>query len=99
MTVDKAKAYRDILVRAGKTFVQAFISSLTIDGFFGISDFTTLKKIALSVLVGAVAAGISAVWNSFLEWLTVRIGEMEDGDMELTEEEVEAINEEVNANG
>ena len=70
------KAVRDILIRASKTFVQAFISYLSIDAFFGVTDYTTLKKIALSLVVGALAAGVSAVWNSILEWINRRIDEM-----------------------
>lgn len=75
------KKVKDILIRAGKTFVQAFISYLSIDAFFGVTDLTALKKIALSLLVGALAAGVSAVWNSLLEWISSRIEAMdEDGE-------------------
>ena len=70
------KKARDILIRASKTFVQAFISYLSIDAFFGVTDYTALKKIALSLVVGALAAGVSAVWNSILEWINRRIDEM-----------------------
>ncbi len=76
----KKNAVKDILIRAAKTFVQAFISYLSIDAFFGVTDLTTLKKLALSLLVGALAAGVSAVWNSLIEWLTIRIGNIEEGD-------------------
>ena len=71
---------KDILIRALKTFVQAFISYLSIDAFFGVTDLNALKKIALSLLVGALAAGVSAVWNSLIEWLSRKI---EEGDDEL----------------
>ena len=80
MTADKKKVIRDILIRAGKTFVQAFISYLSIDAFFGVTDLGALKKIALSLLVGALAAGVSAVWNSLLEWINRRIEEMDEED-------------------
>ncbi len=76
----KKNAVKDILIRAAKTFVQAFISYLSVDAFFGVTDSTTLKKLALSLLVGALAAGVSAVWNSLIEWLTIRIGNIEEGD-------------------
>lgn len=76
MTAEKKKALKDILTRAGKTFVQAFISALGIDSFFGVSGTSALKRVALSILVGALASGISAVWNSLLEWVTVRIDEL-----------------------
>jgi hypothetical protein len=80
MTADKKKVIRDILIRAGKTFVQAFISYLSIDAFFGVTDLGAFKKIALSLLVGALAAGVSAVWNSLLEWINRRIEEMDEED-------------------
>jgi len=80
-----SKKVRDILIRAGKTFMQAFISYLSIDAFFGVTDISALKKIALSVLVGAVAAGISAVWNTLLEWINRRIDELDEEDEEPTE--------------
>ena len=85
MPNEKRKAFKNILTRAGKTFVQAFISYLSIDGFFGVTDLNAIKKIALSILVGALAAGISAVWNAFIEWLTARIDEMEF-EQELTDD-------------
>jgi len=74
------KKVKDILIRAGKTFVQAFISYLSVDAFFGVTDLTALKKIALSLLVGALAAGVSAVWNSLLEWVSNRIDKIDEED-------------------
>ena len=85
MTIEKKKAIRDILIRAAKTFVQAFISYLSIDAFFGVTDYTALKKIALSLVVGALAAGVSAVWNSILEWINRRIDEMGEEEPEEVE--------------
>lgn len=64
MTKEKIK---DFATRAGKTFIQAFLAALSIDMIVGVTDFETLKKLALSVLIAAVAAGISAVWNMALE--------------------------------
>ena len=72
------KKAKDILIRASKTFVQAFISYLSIDAFFGVTDYNALKKIALSLLIGALAAGVSAVWNSLLEWINRKIDELEE---------------------
>lgn len=60
MTKEKIK---DVVSRASKTFVQAFVSSISVDALIGVTDFDTLKKLAISVLIAAVAAGISAVWN------------------------------------
>jgi hypothetical protein len=51
--------YKDIAIRAIKTFVQAFLAVLAID-VITIKDWATARP----VLVGAVAAGVSAVWNS-----------------------------------
>ncbi len=78
MSIEKKKIIRDILIRAAKTFVQAFISYLSIDAFFGVTDYTTLKKIALSLVIGALAAGVSAVWNSILEWINRKIDEIDE---------------------
>ena len=66
--MDKKKI-KDIIARASKTFIQAFLGSLTIDSFFGVTDVDAIKKIGLSMLVGAVAAGVSAVWNTLLDLL------------------------------
>lgn len=78
MNIEKKKIIRDILIRAAKTFVQAFISYLSIDAFFGVTDYTALKKIALSLVIGALAAGVSAVWNSILEWINRKIDEIDE---------------------
>lgn len=51
--------YKDIAIRAIKTFIQAFLAVLVID-VVTIKDWATAKP----VLIGAVAAGVSAVWNS-----------------------------------
>ena len=72
MTKGKIK---DIVARASKTFIQAFIGSFTIDAFFGATDTETIKKIGLSMLVAAIAAGVSAVWNMLLEFLYRKIDE------------------------
>lgn len=50
---------KDIVVRAAKTFVQAFIASIAVAN---ITDSSNLK----AVLVAAVAAGVSAVWNTLI---------------------------------
>lgn len=63
------KKAKDILIRTLKTFVQAFIGYFTADIFIGITDITTLKKVVLSALIGAFAAGICAVWNMLIAWL------------------------------
>lgn len=50
---------KDIAVRALKTFIQAFIASLAVATQ---TDFSNYK----AILVAAVSAGVSAVWNSLL---------------------------------
>ena len=57
MTKEKIK---DVATRASKTFIQAFVGSITIDSFFGVTDLNAIKRIGLSVLVAGVAAGVIA---------------------------------------
>ena len=60
--------YKDIAIRALKTFIQAFVPVLI--AAFQVADLTdwdSLKTIAYSALISAFAAGISAVWNLVLE--------------------------------
>ena len=49
----------DIVVRMAKTFVQAFIAVLVV-GYASVKDFEGVK----ALVVAALAAGISAVWNA-----------------------------------
>lgn len=49
--------WKDIVIRAVKTFVQTFLAT------WALSDFK-LEKVAI---IGAGAAGISAVWNFIKE--------------------------------
>lgn len=58
---------KDIIVRALKTFVQAFLSAVSVDTLLGVTDFDTFKRIGISMLIAGTAAGISAVWNTMLE--------------------------------
>lgn len=51
---------KDILVRAVKTFVQGFLGALAVT--LPSSDFSD-SKILKSLIIGAVAGGISAVMN------------------------------------
>ena len=56
--------YKDILIRALKTFVQAFIpvvvSALSVAD---LTDFSKIKSVLYSAIISGAAAGISAVWN------------------------------------
>ena len=51
---------KDILVRAVKTFVQGFLGALAVT--LPSSDFSD-SKVLKSLIIGAVAGGISAVMN------------------------------------
>lgn len=53
--------WKDIIIRAGKTFLQAFLSALVIDSA-SIGDFNVMKP----MLISALAAGLSAVMNFVL---------------------------------
>lgn len=57
---------KDILIRALKTFVQGFLAALVIT--LPSSDLTQ-EEVVKSLLLGAVAGGISAVMNLILKYL------------------------------
>jgi hypothetical protein len=76
---------KDILARAGKTFAQAFISAISVDSIFGVTDLDTLKRIGLSMLIAGIAAGISAIWNMVQNWLYRKIDELMPTEEQLTE--------------
>lgn len=57
---------KDILIRAGKTFVQGFLGALAIT--LPNSDFSNMQVVK-SLLIGAVAGGISAVMNLIINML------------------------------
>lgn len=62
--------WKDISVRAFKTFLQAFIGSLVI--MLPNTDFTdlsTIKTTLISVVIGASACGLSAVMNIAINYL------------------------------
>ncbi|MBQ2902809.1 MAG: hypothetical protein IJA31_11605 [Clostridia bacterium] len=67
----------DILERAGKTFLQAFLSAISVDVLLGVTDFAALKKVGISMLIAALAAGISAVWNMALDAINRRFASKE----------------------
>ena len=57
---------RDILIRAGKTFLQGFLASLMV---FINSNATIDKTMLKSAIIGAIAGGISAVMNFIIQSL------------------------------
>lgn len=57
---------KDILIRAGKTFIQGFLGALAITlPTADISD----RAVVMSLFIGGLSAGISAVMNLFLDVL------------------------------
>lgn len=64
---------KDIAVRAVKTFAQAFLSAISVDALFGVTDKDTLKSVGISMLIAGTAAGISAVWNAAVEIINLKI--------------------------
>lgn len=62
----------DIIVRALKTFVQAFFGVIAAEASAvatNVADWTDLKAVGAAfapVVVAAISAGISAVWNYLL---------------------------------
>ena len=57
---------KDILIRAVKTFIQGFLGALAIT--LPNSDFSNMQVVK-SLLIGAVAGGISAVMNLIINML------------------------------
>lgn len=57
---------KDILIRAGKTFIQGFLGALAVT--LPNSDFSNIQVVK-SLLIGAVAGGISAVMNLIINML------------------------------
>lgn len=74
---------KDIAVRALKTFIQAFLSAISVDALFGVTDLDTLKKVLISILIAAGAAGISAVWNMVRDMIDARLAGKGAGTMTL----------------
>lgn len=61
----KAKL-KDIMIRATKTFIQAFLAVFTLDGIV-FTDLEAAKSMLITTTIAALAAGISAVWNLVME--------------------------------
>lgn len=61
---------KDIVIRALKTFIQGFLGALTVTlPNSDVLDFSVLK----SLLIGAIAAGISAVMNLILNLINKKV--------------------------
>ncbi len=59
--------WKDVGIRAFKTFIQAFIS-IAIAGLSGVNfiEGEDLKNVLIGIAISAGAAGVSAVWNAVL---------------------------------
>lgn len=55
--------YKDVAIRAAKTFAQAFLAALSVS-VVGVADLDTAK----AALIAAVAAGVAAAWNAILNY-------------------------------
>ena len=66
---------KDILIRAFKTFIQGFLATMIV--LLKESDLTDIN-ILKSVLIGAVAGGISAIMNLIINALQKDLPEFED---------------------
>lgn len=67
----------DFLVRAAKTFIQAFIpviiANIALIGNHIVNwDFSDWKGWLAPILISAVAAGIAAIWNLILEKINAK---------------------------
>ncbi|MCI9127587.1 MAG: hypothetical protein HFG28_10385 [Eubacterium sp.] len=54
---------KDIIVRAMKTFIQAFAASISVDSLISATDKDAIVRVGTSMLIAGVSAGVSAVWN------------------------------------
>ena len=88
MILKKKYSRKEIFERASKTFIQGFIGSLAIT--LPNTDFTT-KGVWQSVLIGALASGISALMNYFSNLLE----DEEEIEMLEDEEEIEVLDDDV----
>ena len=76
---------KDVLIRAIKTFWQAVIAYLATS--FGtqiagidVFDFDALKNCAIGLIVGSVAAGLSASWNGVIQPALDKLKKSKGGD-------------------
>jgi hypothetical protein len=63
------KINKDIVNRAIKTFIQAFVGSITINSFLVVNDVNAFKAVLYSTLIGGLSAGLSAVQNMIINHL------------------------------
>lgn len=63
---------KDVFVRAGKTFIQAFLAVIILSFQNGID--VTSKEAISSVVIAAIAAGMSAINNLIINSLNKKVG-------------------------
>jgi len=104
---------KDVLIRALKTLWQASVAYLLLNAKviadaiatdLEVGGFETIKSVGMSILLGAVAAGLSAVYNAFLrDKINPNYAQVEDDTSEdeigiipsLQDEEEEEIEDDV----
>ncbi len=71
--------WKDVGKRAVKTFVQAFVAAVGVhmEQVAGIRDLESARAIVTPILVGGVAAGISAAWNVVTGCISHEEGEVD----------------------
>ncbi len=62
--------WKDVCIRAGKTFMQAFVANVSMEQIFAITDAESAEMILRSMLIAGLSAGISAVWNMVADYLS-----------------------------
>ena len=91
----KNSKFKDVLIRALKTFWQATASYIIVNinvianaitADLEVGGFETLKSVGLSVGVGAIAAGLSALYNGVIRPLIVHETPVIVDDASLLEE-------------
>lgn len=62
----KAVKWKDVLIRALKTFVEAFVGAVAVNRMFGVADWGTFKSILTETALAGISAGVCAVWNMII---------------------------------
>ena len=79
--MSKQEKFKDVLTRAWRTFWQASMSYLIVNIHviadaittdLEVGGFETLKSVGLTVGVGAIAAGLSALYNGVIRPLIIK---------------------------
>lgn len=68
--------WKDVGIRAGKTFVQAFAANVSMEQIMAVTDTESAEVILHSMLIAGLSAGISAVWNMVAGYLSERKKEL-----------------------